>query len=55
MDKKADDEVAYSEPDDKLGKSPFPKASRKSKAFESCGVSIGIDEDRDPRRQKGME
>ena len=29
-DKKADDEIAYSEPDDKLGKSPFPKASRKS-------------------------
>ena len=37
-DKKADNEIAHSEPDDKLGKSPFPKASRKSKAFESCGV-----------------
>ena len=34
-DKKADDEIAYSGPDDKLGKSPFPKASRKGKAFEA--------------------
>ena len=56
-DKKADDEMAYSEPDDKLGKSPFPKPSRKSKAFESCGVPIGIlgRESRDPRGQRGME
>ena len=56
-DKKADDEIAYSEPDDKLGKSPFPKASRKSQAFESCGVPIGIlgRESRDPKGQRGME
>ena len=33
-DKKADDVIAYSEPDDKLGKSPFWEAARKSKAFE---------------------
>ena len=32
-DKKADDEIAYYVPDDKLGKSPFPKASRKGKSF----------------------
>ena len=34
--KKADDVIAYSGPDDKLGKSPFPKASRKGKAFETA-------------------
>ena len=38
-DKKADDVIAYFGPDDKLGKSPFPKAPRKRKAFESC-VSV---------------
>ena len=55
--KKVDDEIVYSEPDDKLGKSPFPKASRKSEAFESCGVPIGIlgRESRDPTEQRGME
>ena len=35
-DKKADDEIAYSGPDDKLGKSTFPKTSRKGKAFETA-------------------
>ena len=34
-DKKADDVIAYSGPDDKLGKSPFSLAARKSKAFEA--------------------
>ena len=52
-DKKADDEIAYSE----LGKSPFPKASRQSEAFECCVVPIGIlgRESRDLRGQRGME
>ena len=30
-----DDVIAYCGPDDKLGKPPFPEASRKSKAFEA--------------------
>ena len=34
-DKKVDEMIAYSGPDDKLGKSPFPEASRKSKAFDA--------------------
>ena len=33
--KKADDVIAYSGPDDKLGKSSFSEAARKSKAFEA--------------------
>ena len=56
-DKEADNEIACSEPDVKLGKSPFPKASRKSKAFENCGVPIGIygSEGRDPIGQRGTD
>ena len=56
-DRKVDDEIAYSGPDGKLGNSPFPKAARKSKTFESRGVPIGIlgRESRDPRGQRGME
>ena len=57
-DKKADDEIACSGPDDKLRKATNPEGiERKSNAFENCVVPIGIlgGESRDPRGQRGME
>ena len=54
---KADDEIAYSRPDDKLRKSLSPKASRKGKSIRDCGEPIAIygSDGRDPREQRGME
>ena len=45
-DKKADDVIAYSGPDDKLGKLPFSDASRRSKAFEAVVYPLASMEER---------